>query len=133
MGFNDDEEDPFDSLVREFFGKPSRGMRQRRSRFIEGEDEERVIDVVDVDDKIYLIFEMPGYSEDDIEVSVSNKIIQIAAKKHDTEEIKEYLAQKLSKGIQFKRALPDYINTKTFKHTLRHGILEICFSKRDDK
>ena len=129
MGFFDDDEDPFDSLVREMLGRSSRGSRGRRSRIIEGEDDERVIDVIETDDAVYLLFEMPGYTEEDVEVSVSDSIIKISAKKSNTEDIKDYLAQKLSGGLQFKRSLPEYINTKKVSHTVRNGILEVMFDK----
>lgn len=76
MSFFDDN--PFDSIVREFFGEnPRRGYRRRN--IIRGEDEEQVIDLIESDDKVYLIFELSGYNEEDIFVEVNKKQNLIAS------------------------------------------------------
>ncbi|MFA4960328.1 MAG: Hsp20 family protein [Candidatus Pacearchaeota archaeon] len=130
MGPFDDDvfgNDPFD-IFREFFGETPK--RRYKKNFIKGEEEERVIDLIESGDKAYLIFELPGYEEDDIFVNVSGKTIEIIAKKKDTEEIKEYLSQKFKQGVQYKRVLPEFINTKKFDYTQKNGILEVVFSKK---
>ncbi len=126
MGFFDD--DPFDNIIEEFFGRPK--TRYRREQFIKGEDEERVIDFIETDEKVYLIFELPGYIEKDVTVEINGKNIEITAQKKNLENVKDYLAQKLSHGMHYKRTFPDYINTKKFTHTIKNGILEITFDKK---
>ena len=55
MGFFDD--DPFDDIVREFFGgSPVRG--RKRQNVIKNEEDDRVIDFIEERDKVYLIFEL---------------------------------------------------------------------------
>lgn len=123
--FNDD---PFDSIFEEFFGGSRPGFR-KREKFIIGEDEERVIDVIDTGDKAYLIFELPGYNEEDVSIDIRGRTIEISIEKRNVEGIKEYLAQKLSAGLRYTRKLPDSINPKNFEYTLKNGILEIKFDK----
>lgn len=123
--FNDD---PFDSIFEEFFGRSRPGFR-KREKFIIGEDEERVIDVIDTGDKAYLIFELPGYNEEDVSIDIRGRTIEISIEKRNVEGIKEYLAQKLSAGLRYARKLPDSINPKNFEYTLKNGILEIKFDK----
>jgi len=128
--FDDDifGNDPFENIVREFFGE--RPKRKYEKQFIQNEEEERVIDLIDADGKAYLIFELPGYSEDDVFVNITGKTIEIIAKKKTAEGAKEYLSQKLINGIRYKRALPENINPKKFKYTQKNGILEVVFDKK---
>jgi HSP20 family molecular chaperone IbpA len=127
--FDDDTfgNDPFD-IFREFFGDSPK--RKVRKEFIQGEEEERVIDLVELNGKAYLIFELPGYEEDDIFVNVTGRLIEIIAKKKNLEGIKDYLAQKFKQGVRYKRTLPDFVNTKKFDYTQKNGILEVVFSKK---
>jgi HSP20 family molecular chaperone IbpA len=128
--FDDDifNNDPFESIVREFFGETPK--RKYEKRFEQGEEEERVIDFIEGDGKAYFIFELPGYTEDDVFVNVSGKIIEIVAKKKNTAETKEYLSQKLKNGIRYKRTLPDFVNPKKFNYTQKNGILEVLFDRK---
>lgn len=135
MGFFDD--DPFENIIDEFFGR-SRGFgterpSKRKSAFIRGEEEERAIDFIEDEDRVYLIFELPGYNEKDVVVVINGKSIEITAQKKILDGVKEYLAQKLSQGSQYKRNLPDFVNPKKFSHSLRNGILEVCFEKKEGK
>ena len=49
MGFFDDDDDPFEGIVREFFGPSIR--RGRRETIADGEEEERNIDFVEDENK----------------------------------------------------------------------------------
>ena len=121
--------DPFDSIMREFFGEPARG-RRREEKVIEGEEEERVIDFIEGKDKVYVIFELAGYSDKDVMVSVGNGKIEVIAKKRESEGIQAYLSMKLKKGVNIKKSLPSFINTKRFERTFKNGILEVSFDKK---
>ena len=126
MDFFDD--DPFESIVREFFGRGE--TETSGNRFIRGEDEERTIDFIKTRDKIFLIFEIPGYSKEDIEVNVKKGEIEIRAKRKDLGKIQGYLSQKLGKGVYFRRTLPKYANEKKLNFTFRNGILEVAFERK---
>lgn len=130
MGFFDDN-DPFESIVREFFGPngvPNR--RYKREAFIRGEDDERVINIVEDSDYTYIIFELPGFEEEDVMIRIKDSIVEIKIQKKNLEGIKEYLAQKLKTGMSYTRRLPEAINPKNYEYTLVNGILEIKFGKK---
>ena len=126
MGYFD--EDPFDEIVREFFGNS--GIRKKREQFIRGEDEDRVIDFIEDDKKIYLVFEIPGYSEKDVLVFVEGRNLEIRAQKNNGENMQNYLNQKLKQGILINKKLPVSVNTKKFSHSIKNGVLEIVFEKK---
>ena len=127
MSFFDD--DPFESIMRDFFGQsPARG--RRKDAIIEGEEEERVIDFVEDGEKVYLVFELSGYGEKDIIVSVKGKELEIKAQKSSREDIQDYLAEKMHIGVFIRKNLPNFINPKNFSHTVKNGILEVAFSKK---
>ncbi|RLG12642.1 hypothetical protein DRN69_06550 [Candidatus Pacearchaeota archaeon] len=125
MGFFDD--DPFEDIVREFFS--SSPVTRHREQFIIGEDEDRIIDFVEDKDKVYLVFELPGYNEKDISVIVKGKELKITAQKSNRENIQDYLYQKLSQGFSIKKNLPNFVSPKNFSYTMRNGVLEIVFNK----
>ncbi len=128
MGFFDDN-DPFESIVREFFGgSPVR--RARREQFISGEDEDRVIDFVEDNEKVYLVFELPGFNEKDISVRVKGRDLEISAKKSNGEAIPDYLHQKLKQGVLIQKKLPKIVNTSRMQYYVNNGVLEIIFNKQ---
>jgi len=134
MGFFEENDDPFDSIVREFFGgAPINRRTSRRRNFVEGEEDDRNIDYIEDDSYVYLVFELPGYNEKDVLVSVNGKELEIEANKRSIEEVRDYLHQKLRQGIKIKKKLPGVINPKKFTKTLRNGVLEIIFLKNGDK
>ncbi|MBI2452357.1 Hsp20/alpha crystallin family protein [Candidatus Pacearchaeota archaeon] len=128
--FNDDfGEDPFESIMRDFFGHGFGRKRGRRGTIIRGEEEDRNIDFIETKEKVFIVFELPGFDEKDVSVGVDKRELEIRAKKSDGEKMQSYLLQKLKGGIHFRRKLPDFINPKKFDYTMRNGILEITFEK----
>lgn len=123
--------DPFDDIMREFFGS-SQVRRQRRNQFINGEEEDRVIDYVEDEDYIYMVFELPGYEEDDVSVTVNGSGLEITAQKSNEKNMQTYLNEKLKQGLRIKKQLPKNLNPKNFKKTLRNGILELSFLKSNN-
>ena len=127
------DDDPFEGIFREFLGssRSQNTARRRRASFTEGEEEDRTIDAIETDDSIFLIFEFSGYGEKDISVNVRERQIEINAKKQQIAGIQEYLLQRLQQGMIIKKTLPSGISMKSFKHTFKNGILEVCFKKND--
>jgi len=130
MGFFEDN-DQFESIVRELFGgRASRIGRDNYEEIIGSEKEERVIDFIQDENYVYLIFELPGYDEKDISISIEGRELEIIAKKRKMGEVQNYLIQKLNEGLFIKKSLPNFIKTKNFKHTIKNGVLEIVFIKK---
>ncbi len=125
------EEDPFESIVREFFGESPR--RRRRSEvFTENEEEDRVIDFVETKDKVYVIFELPGYTQKEVTVTIKGNRIEVAAQKRTTTNTQEYLLPRLRQGTLIRKLLPSNILEKKFDMTFKNGILEVSFTKKSD-
>lgn len=124
------EDDPFEEIVREFFGHNGISkQRPRRETAITGESEERIIDAIQDEENSYLIFELPGFNEEDVSINIKGAIIEIIVKKKNVEEIKDYLAERLSHGFKYSRKLPNFISTKDYGYTLKNGVLEIKFGR----
>jgi len=128
MGFFDDNDDPFEGIVREFFGSPKDG--RRGNVFIHGEEEDRNIDFVEDKDKIYLVFELPGFNERDLMVIVKGKVLEIIAQKKTGEGVQDYLMEKLGQRVSIRKELPNFIVSKGFSFSVKNGILEVVFNKR---
>lgn len=130
--FDDDFGDPFEDIVREFFG--GRRKISKNNFFIDNESDERETDYLEDDDYIYLIFELPGFNEKDISVAVKGNELNISAGKKEAEcddgKVQNYLVEKLCREIIIKKTLPKFVDTKNFKHSMRNGVLEIMFSKK---
>jgi len=119
--------DQFESIINELFsGRP----RRNQNTIIQGEEEDRNIDFLETKDKIYLIFELPGYNKKDLNVNIKNKELEIKAKKTNGENIQDYLTQKLHRGFSIQKTLPESINVKKSSHTMKNGVLEITFNKK---
>ncbi len=123
MSFNND---PFEDIVNQFFGNQVRS-RRRTKRAVE--EEEQNTQFIEEENCVYLIIELPGYSEKDINLSVDDDTISVSAK---TKQVvaQDYLAQKQREGITIEQIIPENIKTKNFKKTFRNGILEVTFEKR---
>lgn len=124
--FNDD---PFEDIVREFFGQEE-GREKHPHEIIRGEEDERTIDFIETENKVFLVFEIPGYSKEDIILNVKKAEVEIIVKKKNLENVQDYLSQKLRHGIYFKKHLPNFVNHKKFNWTLKNGILEVSFDKK---
>jgi len=137
MSFFDD--DPFEEIIREFFSHKTNASDKPEQSFerkiIDGEEEERIIDFIEGPKKFYIIFEFPGYEKKDILVFIKNRQLEIKLnkKREEKEKIQSYLSQKLSQSIVIKKILPKFINSKKFKSTMKNGILEISFDKKNKK
>ncbi len=121
--------DPFEKIIREVFGQnPSR--EEYKEEIIQGEEEDRLIDFIEYRNKIYLIFELPGFDKEDILVSIKGRELEIKTKKIIKENTQNYLSQKLKKEILIRKNLPKIINSKKFSYNVKNGILEITFDKK---
>ena len=130
MGFFE-EDDQFENIVREFLGGgTSRIGKDNYEEIIESEREERVVDFMEDENYVYLIFELQGYGEKDISISIKGRKLEIIAKKRNIEGIPNYLTEKFNKGFFIEKNLPNFIKTKNFKHTVKNGVLEIVFIKK---
>jgi HSP20 family protein len=131
MGFFDDENDPFEDIVREFFGSPGSRKVSRSSgnSMISGEYEERNIDFVETDNYFYVVFELPGYEREDVSVEIKGENLIVNAEKKLSERVADYMAQKLSNGVHIAKPIPKFIKNKKYDTTFSNGVLEVRFKR----
>lgn len=122
-------DDNFDDIVRQFFGNSANINGSRKNQIIEGESDERMIDFVETDTEAFLIFEMSGYRKEDVRVELTKTEIEVIARRKVGESVVEYLAQKLSAGMEIRKPLPKFLSKKKMDWTLNNGILECKFKK----
>lgn len=126
MSFFDD--DPFEDFVNQFFGN-NPNYRQRTNEVITGEQDERTIDFIETDKETFLVFELPGYRKEDVHVEINKTEIKIIAKRKISESVADYLAHKLSKGVEISKPLPKNLAKKKHEINFNNGILEVRFKK----
>lgn len=122
-------DDPFENLVRQFFGGEAYDENSQ-DEVIENEEEERNIDFIETEDKIYLIFEMPGFEESDLSIVVNKKEIIISASAKKSEGAQDYLVKKLREGISFSKLLPRNADYKKYSTSFKNGVLEVAFNRK---
>lgn len=122
-------DDPFEDLVNQFI-RGARGSRGFQNRKEISEDENGDIEVIGFQDKIFIILELPGYDEKDVDIEFKGKTLIVTAKKKEECKMQDYLSRKLCTGEQFKKTLPDFINLKNFKSSFKNGVLELVFNKK---
>ncbi len=119
-------DDAFDDIMKEFLG----GSRVKQNRIVRGEQEERVIDFIEDDKNVFFVFELPGYSKDDVSVEITKHEIEISAIKNNQESIQPYLKNKLQKGVYHKKELPSTVKYKKHEQTFNNGVLEVKFKRK---
>ncbi|MBM3142937.1 MAG: Hsp20/alpha crystallin family protein [Chloroflexi bacterium] len=77
---------------------------------------EPMVDVFDEEDRILVIAELPGVSEDGIKIEVTGDILNVTASNKDKKYAKEIL-------------LPSKVKADSVKTSCRNGILEITLEK----
>jgi HSP20 family molecular chaperone IbpA len=129
MGFFDDDNDPFEDILNEFFGARRGPRTSSHRRVVSSESEERVIDYIEERDHIYFVFEIPGFKKQDIEIKRKGDTIIVKVKKTNLENIKNYLKDKLSMGVEFQKTIPVRVK-KDYEWTFKNGILEVKFKRK---
>lgn len=117
--------DPFEDIINEFFGRKN----QRPNRIISNEKEERIIDFIEDKNNIYIVFEIPGYLKEDIDLEITKNKIVINGKKKNLQRVQPYLQKKLQQGINITKNLPEITKKKKHSYTIKNGILEVKFKK----
>jgi HSP20 family protein len=89
-------------------------------------------DIIETDEKFELNIEMPGVSEDNINVMLTNGILTIEAEKEHAEEEKgrQYHRMERSYGM-FRRSfhLLDYMDAEAVEASYKNGILKVSVPK----
>lgn len=123
-------DDFFDEIEKAFFNNSySRPRTSSSGNVVQSEREERVIDYIEEDNEVYFIFELPGFREKDIHVSLKGNNLNVNVLKKDFSEVKSYLKEKLSQEISFSKNIPVKVD-KNFNKNFKNGILEVKFRRK---
>lgn len=117
------DEDPFEDIVREFFGEGKQRTSSSR-RVVKSEKEERTVDYIEEGKIVYFVFELYGYSKEDLNIKAGNGFVEVEAKKKVFDGVEEYLISKLKKGVLIRKEVPN-LKVKKYDWTFSNGILEV--------
>lgn len=94
------------------------------------EGRQPIVDVVEQDDEYLLEAELPGLSEEDVEVSVEDTLLTISAKKASSEEERRYLIRERAVG-EFRRSfvLPKDADSSNIEARFKNGVLTLTVKK----
>ncbi len=123
--------DPFEELKR---------MQERITRLLEEFDRFSAIptevsvpvDIIDEEDKIKVIADLPGFSKEDIEIYLEDGDLVIKAERKEEieEKGKNYIRQERRFGEIYRRiALPEEVDAEKIKAKYNNGVLEIELPK----
>lgn len=125
MSFFDD--DPFEDIVNEFFGR--KVNKSSSGNVINSEREERVTDYIEEEDFVYFVFELPGLRKEDAEVKLKGNTLNVIVQRKKFENIKDYLKNKLSQEVFFNKEIPVKIK-KEMEWTFNNGVLEVKIKRK---
>ncbi len=129
--------DPFELAQREFDGM--------LNRFLGGREMERAgglapyaVDVREDADHIYVEAELPGFKKDEVDITLENQTLTIAAERRDESKAgNDNKAGYLLNERRFTRflrsfTLPPTVDEKTVQAKLEHGVLTVTLNKREE-
>ncbi|MEK6889018.1 MAG: Hsp20/alpha crystallin family protein [Nanoarchaeota archaeon] len=119
--------DQFEDIVASFFNRSGTRKKGRSQR---QEEDESELGFIEAPDKVFIILEIPGYTQKEIALAVKSNELYIKAKKSTLSNIKEYLAPKFEQELNIIRTIPNSANTKKMNYTYKNGILEVAFEKK---
>lgn len=92
------------------------------------------VDIIEDDKHFKVEVEMPGMSEDNVKVSISDHTLYITGEKSTSskDENKNYLMREIHYGRYHRSVhLPDYLETDNAKATFKKGMLWVVIPKSD--
>jgi HSP20 family protein len=82
-----------------------------------------------------IVADVPGFSADDLEVELKDRVLVISGHKKDTQESKEntyHLQERSESHIKRSMVLPDNCNLESIKCDVKDGILRITVPKEKE-
>src|SRR4051812_31305132 len=126
--------DPFDQMQHEFDGLMNRFLGGRESSNGGGQLAPYAVDVREDADHIYVEAELPGFKKEDVDITLENQTLTIAAERKETQEKKgDYLLNE-RRYQRFLRSftLPPTVDEKKVDAKLTDGVLHIMLNKREE-
>ena len=114
----------FNTMLNRFFGGQQDGTRLAPFG----------VDVREDGDHIYVEAELPGFRKNDVDITLENQTLTIAAQRKEEKEQRGELLLHERRYTQFLRSftLPPIVDEKTVDAKLNDGILTITLNKREE-
>src|ERR1700744_2462358 len=92
------------------------------------------VDVREDGDHLYVEAELPGFRKEDVDITLENQTLTIAAKRQEEKARKGELLLNERRYSQFLRSftLPPTVDEKTVDAKLSDGVLKITLNKREE-
>lgn len=128
-----------DDLFDDFFRSGWRGwpMRNRRARDVAPHALAAMpsLDVIDKESEVKLIADLPGLSEEDIDVQVTDSMLTISGEKKEEidegdKEGERYVSERRFGSFTRRISLPDGIDQDKIDATFRNGVLTVRLPKK---
>ena len=104
------------------------------SNFFNTEKNYLSADIVETENDYEIIVDVPGFSKEDIKISLENKQLTITAKKETVkEENKKYLRKERFVGTYTRKFFVGDVKQEDVKASIEDGVLTVKFSKESYK
>ena len=93
------------------------------------------VDIVEEKDAFTVIFDLPGFEKNDINISVNEGVLTVRGERKVAESSDEkYFRYYERSGGKFSRAfrLPDYVDENAIKASYKNGVLNLKLAKKEE-
>jgi len=117
---------PFDTFER---------MMQRMFEESPAEEAENgyPVDINEEDDRVLVDAEMPGFTKDDIDVSINDDLLSIQAERSTERKGRPYLQERRYARVQRTLRLPSAVDPESVDATLEGGVLHMEMKKSESE
>lgn len=123
--------DPFDAMRRELDQVFNRNWTEAGSADLMGV---YPVDIREDDDHVYIEAELPGFSKNEVDVTLEGGIITLTAQRKSEEEKKgtAHLSERRFTRVQRSFTLPTSVDESKVDASLHNGVLNIKLTKREE-
>jgi HSP20 family protein len=93
------------------------------------------VNIREDEDHVWMTFEIPGMSKEDIKVSMQNNVLTVSGSREEKSKSteKNYVRTEISTG-SFRRSfnLPEQIDPDSIEAEYKNGMLEVRLNKREE-
>lgn len=131
---------PIRNRTRAFFDNPFDALENELARVAnywnDGENSTAFypVDVREDDSHIYVDAELPGYTKDDIDITLANGVLTIQAQRKLSEDKpgEKHLTERRFHRVSRSFTMPKTVDMDKIDATLQDGVLHLVLDKRED-
>lgn len=131
---------PIRNRTRAFFDNPFDALESELARVANYWNDDRnvtafyPVDVREDDSHIYVDAEMPGFTKEDIDITLANGLLTIQAERKETQDQpgEKHLTERRFRRVSRSFTMPKTVDNDKVQATLRDGVLHLVLDKRED-